>query len=201
MIILSESVAWSNRTPAASYYVSCQHCTLVRSDPDSIMEHSLIAILCIVMIKLDSCSSFLTHQSPIIQANLRAPSSMFVKPTNLLSTNLSSAKYDISSSNDDDNLDATQQQKTLGRRNFVSFALANSVAAIANAESTDENSDTKNGDDVGGGAKLLRNLVGGVTVAIIIKDVTSQSYSLTSVDGIDKRDCALCKEEEEKKSN
>lgn len=126
---------------------------------------------------------------------------MFVKPTNLLSTNLSSAKYDISSSNDDDKLDATQQQKNLGRRNFVSFALANSVAAIANAESTDEISDTMDGDDVGGGAKLLRNLVGGVTVAIIIKDVTSQSYSLTSVDGIDKRDCALCKEEEEKKSN
>ena len=120
--------------------------------------------------------------------------------------NFSSSNY---CGGDDDDVIAIQQQQKKdrinGRRNFISFALVNSLAAVANAESANAAADeevSNNTDDKKNGREsstLLRNVVGGAAVAIIIKDVTSQSYSLDSVDGIDKRDCALCKEDEEKK--
>ena len=150
------------------------------------MLRSLIALICIV-IKLNVCSSFMTH-------NLRS-----INRQKLSVRNFSSSNYC-----GDDDVIAIQQKKDRidGRRNFISFALVNSLAAVANAESAiaeDEevsNTEIKNGRE---SSTLLRNVVGGAAVAIIIKDVTSQSYSLDSVDGIDKRDCALCKEDEEKK--
>lgn len=135
------------------------------------------------------CSSFMTQTSrPIQKLSVR----------------------NFSSSNFDDDVIAIQEQQQKkdridGRRNFISFTLVNSLAAVAvNAESVhaedDEVSNNSDGKKNGReSSTLLRNVVGGAAVAIIIKDVTSQSYSLDSVDGIDKRDCALCKEEEEKK--
>ena len=140
------------------------------------------------MLKLDVCSSFMTQTSRPIQK-------------------LSVRNFSSSNFGDDDDVIAIQQQQQKkdridGRRNFISFALVNSLAIVANSENANaadeevSNTEIKNGRE---SSTLLRNVVGGAAVAIIIKDVTSQSYSLDSVDGIDKRDCALCKEDEEKK--
>ena len=147
------------------------------------MLHSLIVLICI-MIKLNMCSSFTTHNSISTRAQ-----KLSVR--------------DFSSSNCDDDAIASQQQQKKadrfdGRRNFISFVLVNSLATMANAADDEVSNNTdgkKNGRE---SSTLLRNVVGGAAVAIIIKDVTSQSYSLDSVDGIDKRDCALCKDEEKK---
>jgi len=127
---------------------------------------------------------------------------------NLLVRTRDEVRNNFSSSNfndgdDDDGIAIQQQQEDRvdGRRNFISFALANSLATIANAESANAEDEINNTDGKKNGREsstLLRNVVGGTAVAVIIKDVTSQSYSLDSVDGIDKRDCSLCKEEEEK---
>ena len=134
------------------------------------------------------CSSFTTHSS---RSTYQAQK--------LLVRNFSSSNFD------DDGIAIQQQQedKIDGRRNFISFALVNSLAGVANAKSANAEDEVSNNTDGGKkngreGSTLLRNVVGGAAVAIIIKDVTSQSYSLDSVDGIDKRDCALCKDEEKK---
>ena len=138
------------------------------------------------------CSSFTTHSS----RSTRAQKLLSVR-------NFSSSNFD--DGYDEDVAIPPQQKKDRvdGRRNFISFALVNSLAAVAaNAEGANAADDevsnevgNKNGRE---SSTLLRNVVGGAAVAIIIKDVTSQSYSLDSVDGIDKRDCALCKDEEKK---
>ena len=151
------------------------------------MIRSLIALICII-VKLDVCSSFMTAQTTTKKLLVR--------------NNFSSSNFNDGG----DNVIAIQQQQKKdrvdGRRNFISFTLVNTLAAVANAESANaadeevSNTEIKNGRE---SSTLLRNFVGLAAVAIIIKDVTSQSYSLDSVDGIDKRDCALCKEEEEKK--
>ena len=154
-----------------------------------------MALICIV-IKLNVCSSFMTHSS---RSTYQAQK--------LLVRNFSANYCD----GDDDNMIAIRQQQQKkadrvdGRRNFISFSLVNSLAAVAvNAESVHaEDDEVSNNTEVGNkngreSSTLLRNVVGGAAVAIIIKDVTSQSYSLDSVDGIDKRDCALCKDEEKK---
>ena len=152
------------------------------------MLRSLIALICIA-IKLNVCSSFMTHN-----------------PRSIYRQKLSVRNF--SSSNCDDDVIASQQQQKKdiidGRRNFISFTLVNSLAAVAvNAKSANAAEDDEVSNEVGNkngreSSTLLRNVVGGAAVAIIIKDVTSQSYSLDSVDGIDKRDCALCKDEEKK---
>lgn len=141
------------------------------------------------------CSSFTTH------------SSRYINPR---TQKLSVRNFSSSNFGDDDVTIAIQQQlqkkdRIDGRRNFISFALVNSLAAVANAKSANAAEDDEVSNNTDGGNKngresstLLRNVVGGAAVAIIIKDVTSQSYSLDSVDGIDKRDCALCKDEEKK---
>lgn len=154
------------------------------------MLRSLIALICIV-IKLSVCSSFMTH-------NLRS-----INRQKLSVRNFSSSNY---CGGGDDDVIAIQQKKDRinGRRNFISFALVNSLAVVANAKSANAAADEEVSNNTHGktngreSSTLLRNVVGGAAVAIIIKDVTSQSYSLDSVDGIDKRDCALCKEEEKK---
>ena len=160
------------------------------------MLRSLMALICIV-IKLNVCSSFMTHSS---RSTYQAQK--------LLVRNFSANYCD----GDDDNMIAIRQQQQKkadrvdGRRNFISFTLVNSLAAVAvNAKSANAADDDEVSNNTDGGKKngresstLLRNVVGGAAVAIIIKDVTSQSYSLDSVDGIDKRDCALCKDEEKK---
>ena len=72
------------------------------------------------MIKLNMCSSFTTHSS---RSTYQAQK--------LLVRNFSSSNFD------DDGIAIQQQQedKIDGRRNFISFALVNSLAAVANAKS------------------------------------------------------------------